>query len=199
MKVTTRYLIIALMMGLGLWPAGAVAASRHRDVPQPGEMLQVKLLSPLGTKENREGDRFTVQVLEPAQFRDAFIEGHVVHISRSGRISGRAEMELAFDVLTHTVGPDQPLAAQIEGVSRRDAEVDPEGRVRSASNQRRDVIIAAGATGIGTAVGAIIGGRKGAAIGSAIGAAASATTILATRGPELDFPAGTEMTIRITR
>lgn len=166
---------------------------------RPGDVLRLELLSPVGTKDSREGDQFTARVLSPTALQDTFIEGHVVRINRSGRVSGRAEVELSFDTLVMTDKREQQISAEVESVERNEVEVDAEGRVKSRGSQTRDAILIAGGAGIGTAIGAIIGGKKGAAIGSAIGAAAGTTTVLTTRGEDLDFPTGTTMQIRITQ
>ncbi len=189
-----RYALVLLIV------FSTVAAPLARAQRSNVERMRIRLLSPLGTRENREGDRFTAQVVSPDDLRDAYVEGHIERIRASGRVSGRSEIVLAFDNLVFPDTREEPISARVESIENRDnVEVDAEGRVQGKTTQKRDVLIVAGGTGLGAAIGAAIGGRKGAAIGGAIGAAAGATSVLSTKGPDLDFPDGTEMTIRVQR
>src|SRR5260370_40058330 len=51
----------------------------------------------LSTSPAAVGDRFPLRVNEPAEFAGATIGGHVSHIERSGRLTGRSVMTLDFD------------------------------------------------------------------------------------------------------
>lgn len=159
--------------------------------------MRVELLSTLSTRENREGDKFTARVIEPEEFREATVEGHVAASKRAGRISGTSQLSLAFDSITLKDGETIPLSAQVEAVYDVEAgKVDSEGKVSGRTTRKRDALTVGLGAGIGAAVGAMIGGGAGAGIGAAIGGAAGATTVLATRGEDLDLLAGTELQIR---
>jgi len=56
-----------------------------------------------------------------------------------------------------------------------------------------------GGAAIGTVIGAIAGGGKGAAIGAATGAAAGAGAQVLTKGKEVQVPAETVLTFRLTQ
>lgn len=160
--------------------------------------MRVELLSTLSTRENREGDKFTARVIEPEEFRGATVEGHVAASKRAGRISGTSQLSLAFDSITLKDGETIPLSAQVEAVYdvQNAGKVDSEGKVSGRTTRKRDALTVGLGAGIGAAVGAMIGGGAGAGIGAAIGGAAGATTVLATRGEDLDLLAGTELQIR---
>src|SRR5687767_552861 len=59
-----------------------------------GTQLVAVLNSNLTTQSVREGDRFTMTVRSPGQFEGATIEGTVMSVNRSGRVTGRSEMTL---------------------------------------------------------------------------------------------------------
>lgn len=170
------------------------------ETPRPPQMIsmRIELLTALSTNDNVEGDKFTARVLEPGEYRDATVEGHVAASKRAGRVSGTSELSLSFDSITPKGGVTIPLSAQVEEVYdvQNAGKVDAEGKVQGRTTRKRDALTVGLSTGIGAAVGAIIGGGKGAGIGAAIGGAAGTTTVLATRGEELDLPAGTELKIR---
>ena len=49
----------------------------------------------------------------------------------------------------------------------------------------------------GAVIGGLIGGQKGAAEGAAVGGGAGTGLVLATRGKEVRFPSGTDVSIRL--
>jgi hypothetical protein len=53
--------------------------------------------------------------------------------------------------------------------------------------------------GIGAAVGAALGGGKGAATGAAIGGGGGTAAVLATRGDDIQLPAGTAVVFRLSQ
>jgi len=165
-----------------------------------GTMIVAVLNSDLSTRYSHEGDRFTMRVTSPAEYRDATIEGHVTGIDRGGRISGRSEMTLNFDRIRMRNGNSYQFAGLAESVRTRDGEnarVDNEGAVREDDNRTNTTLER---TGIGTAVGALIGaiagGGKGAAIGAVVGAGTGAGSVYVQGRNDLDLMRGTEVTIQ---
>jgi hypothetical protein len=53
--------------------------------------------------------------------------------------------------------------------------------------------------GAGAAIGGLLGGKSGAAKGVAIGGGAGTAAVLATKGEEIDHPAGAMLTVRLKR
>jgi hypothetical protein len=143
-----------------------------------GVLLSARLNQPLSTKNTREGDRFTLNVIEPGQYRGAVIEGVVARSDRSGRVSGRADMTLDFERIRTRDGRTYNFAGNIEDVSLPNGEkvrVDREGNVKEDESQTsRTVTRGAIGGAIGAIIGAIAGGGKGAAIGAAVGVGAGA-------------------------
>ncbi|HEY9434992.1 MAG TPA: hypothetical protein VI260_26350, partial [Blastocatellia bacterium] len=146
---------------------------RGNFIVPDGVMLSGRLNQPLSTKYTREGERFTLNVMEPAQYRGAVIEGVVVRSDRSGRVSGRADMTLDFERIRTRDGRTHNFAGTIENVllpSGERVRVDREGNVKEDDSQTsRTVTRSAVGGAIGALIGAIAGGGKGAAIGAAVG------------------------------
>jgi len=165
-----------------------------------GTQLVALLNGDLSTKEARDGDRFTLAVRSPSQYAGATIEGRVARVTRSGQVSGRAEMSFEFDNIRQREGRVYNFAGYIESVRTTnddEVRVDSEGRVQDESGQTARTVTR---TGIGAAVGAVIGaatgGGKGAAIGAAVGAGAGAGSVFIQGRNDLDLRNGTEFRIR---
>jgi hypothetical protein len=165
-----------------------------------GVMLSARLNQPLSTKYTREGERFTLNVIEPGQYRGAVIEGVVARSNRSGRVSGRADMTLDFERIRTRDGRTYNFAGTIENVSLPSGErvrVDREGNVKEDDSQTsRTVTRSAIGGAIGAVIGAIAGGGKGAAIGAAVGVGAGAGSVFIEGRDDLELPSGAEIAIR---
>jgi hypothetical protein len=165
-----------------------------------GALLSAKLNQPLSTKHTREGDSFTLNVIEPAQYRGALIEGVVARSDRSGRVSGRADMTLDFKRIRTRDGRTYNFAGTIENVTLPNGErvrVDREGDVKEDDSQTsRTVTRSAVGGAIGAIIGAIAGGGKGAAIGAAVGAGAGAGSVFIEGRDDLELPGGAEIAVR---
>jgi hypothetical protein len=165
-----------------------------------GVLLSGRLNQPLSTKYTREGERFTLNVIEPAQYRGAVIEGVVANSDRSGRVSGRADMTLDFERIRMRDGRTYNFAGIIENVSLPNGErvrVDREGNVKEGDSQTsRTVTRSAVGGAIGALIGAIAGGGKGAAIGAAVGVGAGAGSVFVEGRDDLELPSGAEIAVR---
>ncbi|MGE4084595.1 MAG: hypothetical protein AB7H93_16455 [Vicinamibacterales bacterium] len=115
----------------------------------------------------------------------AEVSGSVTAVERSGRVKGRARLALRFTSLT-VAGTSEAIATaaiarEAEGTKGEDA---------------AKIGIGAGA---GAVIGAIAGGKKGAVVGGTVGGAAGTGVVLATRGDEVELPAGTALSTTLTR
>ncbi len=165
-------------------------------VPQGTRMTAV-LDTPIDTRNVRGGERFSMTVQGPNEYRDARIEG-VIRGSNSYNDGRPTDLRIDFDTIRLRNGQTGQLDATIEGVrtSRGDTyRVD--GGVRD--NNRDNNAVQNGAIGaaIGGLLGVIAGGGKGAAIGAVVGGAVGAGgSIMANQNERfLLLPAGTEVTI----
>ena len=188
---------IALAAALLL--AGVVALPRPalaKNVKLPeGKKIHFTLNQTLRSDRSREGDKFSGVVSRNVRVGDktvipegAVVRGTVTSVKRSGRVKGKAEMELSFDEIELPNGKTLDLAASLTELDDKE-EVTEEGGVQAEGTKKRDA----------ATIGAIAGGGKGAAIGAGAGAAAGTGVVLATRGKEVYLKRGTEMAIQLDR
>lgn len=166
-----------------------------------GELVVATLNDTLSTASTREGDRFTMTVRQPSQFEGATIDGHVSHVERSGRLTGRSVMTLTFDNVRMRDGRSYRFAGILEGARTFDGNtvrVDNEGAVRDDSQTTRTGQRAAIGTAVGAIIGAIAGGGKGAAIGAIVGAGGGAGSVYVQGRNDLELTRGSEITVRAT-
>lgn len=162
--------------------------------------LKVRLNDTLSSKDSRAGDKFTATVMDPVRFNEATVRGHIRSIIKSGKVTGRTTMNLAFDSIEMSDGRHGVLHGYVTKVYGSDsAKADEEGGVQSKS--RGNQTLKRG--GIGAAAGAIIGGiaggGKGAAIGLILGGAGGAGSLAIKGSKELRIESGTEMLVHVTR
>jgi hypothetical protein len=173
---------------------------RGNFIVPDGALLSARLNQSLSTKYTREGSRFTLNVIEPGQYRGAVIEGVVTRSDRSGRVSGRADMTLDFERIRTRDGRTHNFAGIIDYVLLPNGErvrVDREGNVEEDDSQTsRTVGRSAVGGAIGALIGAIAGGGKGAAIGAAVGVGAGAGSVFIEGRDDLELPSGAQIAIR---
>jgi len=177
----------------------APAARKVTRIPV-GTQMKIRLDDTIDTKEARDGDRFKASVITPSTYADATVEGHVAKINKSGKMTGKTELALAFDRIKLRSGESVPMAAQVVRVYGEDSakEVDEEGNVKSGSKGKTTAVRTGGGAAAGAVIGAIAGGGKGAAIGAAVGAAAGAGSTYIQGSNKVKLESGTEILIKTT-
>jgi hypothetical protein len=179
---------------------GSINTATGSYVIPNGQTLVATLNNDLSTSRSQVGDRFTMTVREPSQFAGAIIEGRVANVSRSGRVTGRADMAFDFDTIRMPNGQTYSFAGFIEGARTMNGEtvqVDNEGGVRDDDSRGETTAQrAAIGTAVGAIIGAIAGGGKGAAIGAIVGAGAGAGSVYVQGRGDLELLSGSEVTIR---
>ncbi|HSQ20788.1 MAG TPA: YMGG-like glycine zipper-containing protein [Blastocatellia bacterium] len=186
---------------LDLYRETSPVAGDVRDDSRLSDEQMVAILDrSLTSRQAREGDRFTMTVQSPPEYRGAVIEGYLARVDRGGRVSGRTEMAINFERIRMPGGATRSFDGYIESIrtpNGEDVRVDNEGIVSERNSQTTRTVTR---TGIGAAVGAVIGaiagGGKGAAIGAAVGAGTGAGSVFVQGRDELDLMSGTEFTIR---
>jgi hypothetical protein len=160
--------------------------------------MKVRLTTEISTKTNKEGDRFLAIVLDPSEYADAVVEGHIAKLNKSGKATGKTELSLAFDTIRLRDGRSGRLAAQVERVyqSEKVKTVDEEGNVETGSRTKDTAVRGVGGAALGAIIGGIAGGGKGAAIGAAVGAGVGAGSVFVEGGKEMVLEPGTEVLIR---
>jgi hypothetical protein len=173
---------------------------RGRFIVPNNTTLTAVLNTDLSTKEVNAGNRFSMDVRSPSQYRGAVIEGVVSNIESSGRVTGRAEMTLNFDRIRLRDGSTYEFGGYLESIRTadgKDVRIETEGTIKEEDSQTTRTITRSGiGAALGAVIGAIAGGGSGAAIGAAVGAGAGAGSVLIQGRDELDLPSGTEVTIR---
>lgn len=163
-----------------------------------GVRLTATLNNAVDTKVSQAGDRFTMEVTSPEQYRGAVIEGRVGSISSSGRVSGRANVSLDFDTIRLANGSSYRFAGIIDSVKAAngdDVSVNNEGTVRDSNQTTKTVTRAGIGAVLGAIIGAVAGGGQGAAIGAGVGAGAGAGSVLITGRDSIMLSQGSEFTI----
>ena len=158
-----------------------------------GTRLTANLNTDLSTKDVSQGQRFTMTVTSPSNFYGAVIEGTVSKATRSGRLTGNAELGLNFEQMTYR-GQSFRFEGLIESVMTENGKtikVDNENGIRSGS-QTKDTVVRSGIGGaIGAIIGGLTGGEKGAIIGGVIGAGAGGGSVLVQGRDDIELKNGT--------
>ncbi len=163
-----------------------------------GVKLTAVLNNSVDTKVSQPGDRFTLQVTSPSQYRDAVIEGHIGSAASSGRVSGRANVSMEFDTIRLQNGQSYRFAGIIDSVRAANGDnvsVNNEGAIRDSSQTTKTVTRAGIGAVLGAIIGAVAGGGSGAAIGAGVGAGAGAGSVLITGRDSIELAQGSEFTI----
>ena len=164
-------------------------------------ILTVELLSNLATEVSQKGDRFEARVVEPKDYEDAIIEGHVENVKRPGKAKGTGELQLSFERIRLADGRSGKMSAQVievlpQGGGQGVGKVDSEGGIQGQSSTKNDVKKVGISTGVGALLGAIFGGGSGAAIGATIGAGVGTAGVLRERGKDIYLYHGQQLRIR---
>jgi hypothetical protein len=187
MHLTKRhYLIIGAVL---LAAALTLSAATLRDSSDPVTLpehtaIRVTLDQALATDQSKPGDHFDATVSEPVVVNDhvvipqgAHAEGLVVDARHSGRLMGRARLQLAL---------------QSVEVNGQNYDVRTISRVRlGGDHKKRNWAWIGGGAGGGALIGALAGGGTGALIGGPIGAGAGTTVALLTGKKDIKLGAET--------
>lgn len=163
-----------------------------------GTELRIRLSTPISTKTGRVGDTFKATVVSPSSYETFTVDGHIATLNKSGRVSGKTEVGLAFDTLTSNDGRQTRIDADLIKVyeSENVKKVDEEGRVESGSRTKDSEVRGGIGAAAGAIIGGIIGGGKGAVIGLLLGGAAGVGSVYVEGNKDLILDSGTEMVIR---
>ena len=180
-------LLIAALAG------AAVTARRDRVIPETlpeATAIHVRLDQAVASDQNRPGDHFTATVSEPIVLdnktvipQGAEVDGVVVDAEHSGRLKGRARLDLALDAV-NVNGTEYPI--------RTTSSV----RVGGKHRNRNIALIGGGAAG-GALIGAIAGGGKGALIGGPVGAGAGTAVAFFTGKKDIHLRPETPLSFRL--
>jgi hypothetical protein len=171
------------------------AAPRPEPAPEPkptllipaGTTLRITLIDAVSSDKNRPGDHFAASLAAPVVIggrtvlsKGTKVRGRVVDAKGSGRVKGRASIELKLTEIVFKDGKRMDIATK------------PYTAV-AQSTKKRDAALIGGGAGLGAVIGAIAGGGKGAAIGAGVGGGAGTGTVLATKGKEIRYAPETRL------
>lgn len=163
-----------------------------------GTRLTAVLQNEVDTRTSQVGDRVTMEVTSPSQYRGAIIEGRVVEADKSGRFSGRANIALDLDTIRLRDGRSFRFAGIIDSVTPLNGDnisVNNEGAIRDGSQTTQTATRAGIGAIIGAIIGAVAGGGQGAAIGAGVGAGAGAGSVLITGRDNIELETGSTFQI----
>jgi hypothetical protein len=171
----------------------AASTSRAREVTLPtGTALALRLGTAVASDTSRVEDGITAELTSAVVVdgrtvlpAGATVAGIVSGVEDSGRVKGRASLELNFTSLS-TGGTRYTLSAM--PVSRR-----------AAATKGEDATKVGIGAGAGAVIGGILGGKKGAAQGAVVGGGAGTGVVLATRGQEVRLAAGSDVSTELSR
>jgi len=182
-----------LMAGGAVLLAAAltVSAASLRDRSDPVNLpehtaIAVSLDQALSSKQNRPGDHFEATVSEPVVQdgktvipQGAHAEGLVVDARQSGRLKGRARLQLALQ------------SVEVDG---QNYQVRTSSRLKvGTDHKKRNWAWIGGGAGGGVLIGALAGGGTGALIGGPIGAGAGTTVAFLTGKKDIKLRAETPL------
>ena len=175
---------------------GARSSARVESVSIPsGTSLVVALDERLSTATHQSGDRFKAHTTNAividrttALPSGSTVRGHLASVEEPHRTSGKAQMTLVFDEIVDASGKTHSISS---------GPIVLQGKGDAISDEEK---VAGGAV-IGGIIGALTSKNrgKGAAVGAAAGAAAGGAVALATKGGQLELPAGQQFEVELTR
>src|SRR5258707_1891920 len=160
--------------------------------------LKVRLNDTLSSKESRASDRFAATVIDPVRFSEAIVHGHIRSIVKSGKVTGRTTMNLAFDSIDLPGEKHGVLHGYVTKVYGAEGSADNEGGVQSKSRGNQTLKRSGIGATAGAIIGGIAGGGKGAAIGLIFGGAGGAGSLAIYGSKELKLGSSTEMLVHVT-
>jgi hypothetical protein len=190
MQLTNKHYLI---MGVSVVLAAALtlSAATLRDSSYPVTVpehtsIRVTLDQALASNQSRPGDHFDATVSEPVVVdgktvipQGAHAEGLVVDARQSGRLKGRARLQLALQTVA------------VNGQTY-DVRTNSHPRIGRDHKIRNWEWIGGGAAG-GALIGALAGGGTGALIGGPVGAGAGATVAIITGKKDIKLRAETPL------
>ncbi len=183
-------------------PAPRQAARRQTAPQRPaqpqtavlpaGSHIVAALESSISSADAKAGDRVTLRTVEPVAVggrtvvpTGSTINGEVTYAKGAGRISGAPELTLRFSELVLPDGNTYPIACEPFRVTGKSA----------GSESLKEI---GGGAAAGAVVGALLGKGSGALKGAAVGGILGTGVAVATKGHQIELPAGQQISVDLT-
>lgn len=177
--------------------SNAQAVSNSIELPA-GTTFDVNMVTPVDTRTSNVGDKIEAKLAAPlvvngktVAVQDAMIRGEISELTRASHAKSeedRAGVKFLFTSL-ETVDGEKVLHATVTNA---------EGRMIAKSTSTRDKLIIGGSTIAGAVIGKVAGKDTKATILGAVGGAVLGTgVVLASKGHELEVPAGSKVSLRV--
>jgi type IV secretion system protein VirB10 len=169
------------------------------------------LLSGLNSKTAKVGNPVRLKTAFPVSVAErvvippgSYVTGTVARVERPGRIRGRAEIQIRFETLLLPNGAQRDFSAMISAVQGvRQGVKSSQGTLEAPKGDDTATVGRSAAEGAAeTAIETtndFPGPGAGAIIGGTLGALGGIGSVLITRGPEVQLPAGTSIEVRLLR
>ncbi len=155
-----------------------------------GTAVTIRLIDPVDTAKNKEGDTFRASLESPIVIQDKTIvpknsdvQARLVSAKSAGHFTGSSSIVLVVTKIT--VG-NKTYDVQTGEFTRQ-----------GASRGKRTAVIVGGGAAAGALIGGLAGGGKGAAIGAAAGAGAGTGVQALTKGQQLQLPSETVLEFQL--
>ncbi len=155
-----------------------------------GTELQLVLEEGLSSATSHEGDHVTARVSRATAPDGSIVlpggtvlKGSVYRAESAGRVSGKSHLAVDFDRIVVRGQEHRLDTTAIEVVG--------------PDSHGRDAAIIGGSTVGGAIIGGILGGGSGAKKGAVVGVLGGTGAVLATKGKEVEIPAGSHWTVRV--
>jgi hypothetical protein len=179
------------------------------EVPQ-GTHVLLRMMNSINTRTAAEGDRVYLRTESPITNSGqivvptgTYVQGIVTRAKRSGKVSGRAELQIKLETLTLASGKAfaiSPKLSSVDGEGTGQKVEKDEGVIKQAPDHGADARRIAILAGEGGAIGGIAERSwTGAGIGAGAGSAVGIATTLLTRGKEVELRQGSTLDVVFDR
>lgn len=183
-------------------PGQPNAAQTAAPVPPPeppkpfvlsaGTSIPVVLSTSINSRVNKPGEEFEATVAAPVLVDGEVVipkgargTGTIVTAKKQGAVKGEAEMSIKL------------TSVSVRGKSYLIATNSYSGTEKGKG--KRSAVMTGGGAALGALIGGLAGGGKGAAIGAGVGAGGGLATAAGTGGKNVEFPAESRITFKLSQ
>ncbi len=180
-------------------PGGSQSTASQKPTPEPPKPITIPadtpitavLSSTINSRVAKPGDDFEATVSEPVVIegqtaipKGAHATGTVVDAKKQGTFKGEAVLAIRLTRI-EIRGKGYTISTSAYGGTQK-------------GKGKRTAVVTGGGAAVGALIGGLAGGGKGAAIGAGVGAGGGLAASGATGGKNVEFPAETAVTFKLT-